>query len=109
MSDELEPLPLAPFELRGKTAEEPVIVRWVARNIDDPSPNPGECPDPFAWMRLFRALTARVEVDESGAVTAFTTRTDAPNLYTVIAIDGQALGKALTPVLRDRPLVTDRG
>jgi len=61
-------------------------------------------PDPFAWMRLFRAVTARVEVDASGAVTALATTTDRPNLYAVIAIDGQALGKLLTATLRDRPL-----
>jgi hypothetical protein len=56
-------------------------------------------------MRLFRATTARVEVDEDGTVRSFTTRTDSPNLYAVIAIDGRALGKILTPRLRDRPLV----
>lgn len=61
-------------------------------------------PDPLAWMRLFRAVTARVEVDAQGRLTAFTTRTDSPNLYCVIAIDGRALGKTLTARLRDRPL-----
>jgi hypothetical protein len=63
-------------------------------------------PDPFAWMRLFRVLAARVEADtNTGRLTAFTTQTDSPNLFTVIAIDGQALGKMLTARLRDRPLV----
>jgi hypothetical protein len=63
-------------------------------------------PEPFAWMRLFRAVTARAEVEpETGTLSAFSTRTDAPNLYAVIAIDGRALGKILTPRLRDRPLV----
>ena len=61
-------------------------------------------PDPFAWMRLFRVLAAHVTVDEStNRLSAFTTQTDAPNLYAVIAIDGQALGKLLTANLRDRP------
>lgn len=63
-------------------------------------------PDPFAWMRLFRVLAAHVTVDEStGRLSAFTTKTDAPNLYAVIAIDSQALGKLLTANLRDRPFV----
>lgn len=62
-------------------------------------------PDPFSWMRLFRAVAARVEVGEGGRVASFTTRTDTPNLYAVVAIDGQALGKLLTARLRDRPLV----
>jgi hypothetical protein len=62
-------------------------------------------PDPFIWMRLFRVLAAHVEVDMvSGLLTAFTTQTDSPNLFAVIAIDGQALGKLLTANLRDRPL-----
>jgi hypothetical protein len=63
-------------------------------------------PDPFIWMRLFRVLAAHVEAEsESGLLTAFTTQTESPNLFTVIAIDGQALGKLLTANLRDRPLV----
>lgn len=61
-------------------------------------------PEPMAWMRHFRAVTARAEIDERGRVTAFATRTDSPNLYCVIAIDGHALGKVITPRLRDRPL-----
>lgn len=61
-------------------------------------------PDPFAWMRLFRVLAARVATNEAGDITDFATRTDAPNLYALIAIDGQALGKLLTANLRDRPL-----
>jgi hypothetical protein len=61
-------------------------------------------PDPFVWMRLFRALPARVEVDAAGSVQSITTTTDRPNVYAVIAIDGQALGKLLTAALRDRPL-----
>jgi len=61
-------------------------------------------PDPFAWMRLFRAVAARVAEDASGTVTSFSTTSERPNLYAVIAIDGQALGKLLTATLRDRPL-----
>lgn len=61
-------------------------------------------PDPFPWMRLFRAVTARVEVDAAGRVASFVTRTDAPNLYAVVGIDGAALGQLLTKQLRDRPL-----
>jgi hypothetical protein len=45
-------LPLAPAALAGRTACEPEIARWVARNIDNPSPDPAECPDPFAWTLL---------------------------------------------------------
>ena len=45
-------LKVAPKELAGKEAAEPEIVRWVARNIDNPSPDPSECPDPFAWTLL---------------------------------------------------------
>ena len=64
-------------------------------------------PDPFAWMRLFRVLAAYVEADEStGCLTTFSTQTDTPNLYAVIAIDSQALGKLLTNILRVRPLVS---
>jgi hypothetical protein len=57
-------------------------------------------PDPFPWMRLFRTVTARVETNEVGTITAFETKTDRPNLYAVIAIDGQNLGKHLTARLR---------
>ncbi len=59
-------------------------------------------PDPFTWMRLFRAVTMRADADaETGRVTAITTRTDTPNLYAVVAIDGAALTKMLTARLRD--------
>lgn len=60
-------------------------------------------PDPFTWMRLFRVVTARITTDESGAIHTIETKTDTPNLYAVIAIDGQALGKRLTDRLRIRP------
>lgn len=49
---ESEPLAPMPPELAGKTAPEPEVVRWVARNIDNPDPDPRECPDPFAWTLL---------------------------------------------------------
>jgi hypothetical protein len=62
-------------------------------------------PDPFSWMRLFRAVTARAEADEDGRVASFQTKTDAPNLYAVVGVDGAALGRVLTQRLRDRPLV----
>lgn len=56
-ADEDEPdladdLPLAPRALAGKKAGEAAILRWVARNIDNPAPDPAECPDPFAWTML---------------------------------------------------------
>jgi hypothetical protein len=62
-------------------------------------------PDPFVWMRLFRAAEARVSLDpDSGHVTEFATAVDRPNLHAVVAIDGHLLGKRLTAALRDRPL-----
>lgn len=45
-------LPFCPDGLVGRTADEPAIVRWVARNIDVPEPDPKTCPDPFAWTLL---------------------------------------------------------
>ncbi len=63
-------------------------------------------PDPFGWMRLFRAALARVEVGEPEHAPSFSTTSDKPNLYAITAIDGQALGKRLTHVLRDAPLST---
>ncbi len=56
-------------------------------------------PDPFLWMRLFRAITARVEADDAGAISAIDTQTDRPNLYAVIAIDSATLSKRLTQTL----------
>lgn len=61
-------------------------------------------PDPFAWMRLFRVVPARLSVASDGAVTEFDTSPESPNLYAVVAIDGQALSKVLTNTLRVRPL-----
>lgn len=50
-------LPQLPASVAGLAAAEPEIVRWVARQIDNPNPSPTECPDPFAWtlLRLCRA------------------------------------------------------
>ena len=45
-------LPVAPEALAGKTAGEPEVARWVARNIDNPDARPADCPDPFAWTLL---------------------------------------------------------
>ena len=62
-------------------------------------------PDPMGWLRLFRAVTARVETDtETGKVSSFTVKHEQPNLYAVVGIDGTALGKLLTQALRIRPL-----
>ncbi len=66
-------------------------------------------PDPAVFLRLFRAVTARAEVDEAtGRISSWTTQTDRPNLYAVVGIDGQALSKLLTARLRDRPLVANK-
>jgi hypothetical protein len=56
-------------------------------------------PDPFLWMRLFRAITARAETAPDGTVTAVTAPTDRPNLYLVNAIDGANLSQRLTQAL----------
>ena len=48
----LRQLPVAPVGLEGCEAAEPEIVRWVARNIDNPNPSVADCPDPFAWTLL---------------------------------------------------------
>ena len=45
-------LPVAPDALAGRTAGEPEVARWVARNIDNPEPAPETCPDAFAWTLL---------------------------------------------------------
>ncbi|MDX1932878.1 MAG: hypothetical protein SFU56_09765 [Capsulimonadales bacterium] len=58
-------------------------------------------PDPFAWMRLFRVIPGRVTERDSSV--RLETVTDSPNLFVVVAIDGQALGKLLTAELRVRP------
>ena len=45
----LEAMPVA---LAGKAAPEAEVVRWVARNIDNPEASAKDCPDPFAWTLL---------------------------------------------------------
>jgi len=45
-------LEVAPSALKGRKAGEAATVRWVARNVDNPEPDPAECPDPFAWTLL---------------------------------------------------------
>lgn len=45
-------LTTAPHELAGKEASEIEIIRWVARNIDNPEASADDCPDPFAWTLL---------------------------------------------------------
>ena len=45
-------LELAPDGLAGKEGSEVDIIRWVARNIDNPETSPSDCPDPFAWTLL---------------------------------------------------------
>ena len=58
-------------------------------------------PDPLFWMRWFRATLARVEISpDNFQLTAFETRTNAPNVYAITAVDGQALVKRLTDVLK---------
>lgn len=52
------PLPVAPAELAYKSATENEVVRWVARNIDNSTPDPSECPDPFAWTLLRQCPTS---------------------------------------------------
>jgi hypothetical protein len=57
-------------------------------------------PDITLWLRLFRTVPARLACDENGAITIFDTKADSPNLYVVTAIDGTALSKQMTSVLR---------
>ena len=54
-------------------------------------------PEPMPWLRLFRAVPARVAVDESGAVTELMVNAPSPNLYVVVAIDGAALSRFMVP------------
>ena len=55
--DEADLMEMAPPCLAGHTADEPEIIRWVARNIDNAAVTPEDCPDPFAWT-LLRQLRA---------------------------------------------------
>jgi hypothetical protein len=51
-------------------------------------------PDPFAWMRLFRVVTAKVVTDaKSQKIDAIDINSEKPNLYMVIAIDSAVLSK----------------
>lgn len=52
----------APSALRGKKSAEPEIVRWVARNLDNPDADPEDCPDPFAWTMLRALLDGDLDV-----------------------------------------------
>lgn len=62
-------------------------------------------PDPLGWLRMFRAVTARVEADgETGRVKSIAIKHERPNLYAVVGIDGRALGEVVTKTLRTRPL-----
>jgi hypothetical protein len=55
-------------------------------------------PEPLLWLRLFRTIPARVEVDLGGRVTLFDTKAS-PNLHAIVAIDGAALTKELVRAL----------
>ena len=59
-------------------------------------------PEPMPWLRLFRAVPARVTVDETGAVTEFLTNAPSSNLYVVVAVDGAALSRFLVADLPRR-------
>ena len=84
---------LPPFPDRYEAAAAPVFLSAL------PALLLATQPDPLFWMRWFRAILARVDVDDTYQIRAFETRTDAPNLYAVTALDGQALAKRLTDVL----------
>ena len=51
-SDASSEIEVAPEALAGRSCAEPEIVRWVARNIDNPAVDPEDCPDSFAWTLL---------------------------------------------------------
>ena len=57
-------------------------------------------PDPILWLRLFRTIPATVEADATGRVTAFATKSEAPNLYVVVGVDGAALTRELIQTLK---------
>ncbi len=54
-------------------------------------------PEPMPWLRLFRAVPARVAVNDSGAVTELFVNAPSPNLYVIVAIDGAALSRFMVP------------
>jgi hypothetical protein len=47
-----EALPPMPPAVARRTASEPDVVRWVARNLDATVPDAATCPDGAAWMLL---------------------------------------------------------
>lgn len=49
---DLPVLAIAPDGLSGKEAGRTDIILWVARNVDNPSPDVETCPDPTAWTLL---------------------------------------------------------
>lgn len=57
-------------------------------------------PDPILWLRLFRTIPARVDLNESGEVTLFDPKAVKPNLYAVVALDGAALTREFLRVVR---------
>lgn len=80
------------------------LVRIAADALGEGSPvllscAPAFClafrPDPMPWLRLFRTAAARRAPDG-----AFAIGDPRPNLFLVTAIDGFALGRRLTAVLR---------
>jgi hypothetical protein len=46
------PLPPMPPELASRRGTEADVVRWVARNLDNPEPDAATCPDGSAWAIL---------------------------------------------------------
>ncbi len=83
---------------RFAAADEPVLLSAI------PAFLLASQPDPLGWLRLFRAVTARVETDPDGRVTNIAVKHERPNLYAVVGIDGRALGEVVTKTLRVRPL-----
>jgi hypothetical protein len=57
-------------------------------------------PDITLWLRLFRTIPVQLACDTQGAITRWDTGSQHPNLYVVVAIDGTALTKQITPTLR---------
>ena len=51
-SGALPVLAVAPDGLSGKEAGRIDIILWVGRNVDNPGPDVGSCPDPTAWTLL---------------------------------------------------------
>lgn len=45
-------LPPLPAELASRRGCETDSIRWVARNLDNPAPDPKACPDATAWLLL---------------------------------------------------------